>query len=63
MVNAFRKVSAPEQITSEDDVLAAFENFAPLKELAKHMPSLPENPVSVIREVNQKRKEYPTGYP
>ena len=50
------KVRCPELLTSVDAVQKAFEAFAPLKHLyGPEMPSLPSQPVKVIREVGAPR--------
>ena len=50
------KVRCPELLTSVDAVEKAFEAFAPLRHLAgAEMPSLPPQPLKVIREVGAPR--------
>ena len=50
------KVRCPELITSVEAVNKAFEAFAPLKHLyGPEMPSLPSQPLKVIREVGAPR--------
>ena len=49
-------MKAPELLTSKEAVERAFEDFAPLAELyGPEMPSLPQRPLQVIKEVGAPR--------
>ena len=53
-LRAIVEVRCPELLTSVDAVEKAFEAFAPLRHLAgAEMPSLPSQPIKVIREVGE----------
>ena len=56
MILTVTQVKCPELLTSVDAVHRAFDSFAPLRELyGPEMPSLPAQPIKVIKEVGAPR--------